>query len=190
MRNMPEKQNIECRQSRQEDNLKTVFVFANSSSGKLLLGRSNDGTTESLTFEALKRQHSSRPRNPIIADVCFKGGYIDAWGRGTLKIINSCKEAGLPEPEFTERDGGILVTLFKDVFSVEQLKKLGLNKRQIKAVLFVKENGKITNKEYMSSFNVSRITATRDLQDLVKRNILKYSETKGAGAYYELLIAS
>jgi ATP-dependent DNA helicase RecG len=87
-------------------------------------------------------------------------------------------------------DGGVLVTIFKDVYTEEQLKKSGLNKRQIKAVLYVKENRKITNKEYMSLFNVSRITATRDLQDLVIRNILKSSETKGAGAYYELLIAS
>ena len=74
----------------------------------------NEGTLpEGLTFEALKRQHPSRPRNPLIADVCFKGGYIDAWGRGTLKIINSCKEAGLPEPEMKEIDGGFLVTVFK-----------------------------------------------------------------------------
>jgi len=51
-----------------------------------------------LTLAALKRSHSSRPRNPIIADVAFKGGYIDAWGRGTIKILDTCKEAALPEP--------------------------------------------------------------------------------------------
>jgi ATP-dependent DNA helicase RecG len=38
----------------------------------------------------------------------------------------------------------------------------------------------------MSLFNVSRITATRDLQDLVHLNIFKSSDTKGAGSYYEL----
>jgi ATP-dependent DNA helicase RecG len=39
----------------------------------------NEGTLpEGLSFEALKRQHPSRPRNPLIADVCFKGGFIDA----------------------------------------------------------------------------------------------------------------
>jgi len=26
--------------------------------------------------KSLKPQHPSRPRNPLIADVCFKGGYI------------------------------------------------------------------------------------------------------------------
>lgn len=67
---------------------------------------------EGLSLESLKRQHPSRPRNPSIADVCFKGGYIDSWGRGTLKIINACREAELPEPQIVEQDGGLLVTLF------------------------------------------------------------------------------
>lgn len=151
----------------------------------------NEGTLPpELTLESLKKQHPSIPRNPIIADVCYKGGFIDTWGRGTLKIINSCKEAELPAPEIKEEFSGFSVTIFKNVLTEEQLKKLGLNERQIKGVLYVKENGKITNKQYMSSFNVSRITATRDLQDLVNRNIFKSSEIKGAGAYYELLIAS
>ncbi|MGB8320768.1 MAG: ATP-binding protein, partial [Ignavibacteriaceae bacterium] len=148
----------------------------------------NEGTLPSeLTLDLLKKQHPSIPRNPIIADVCYKGGFIDTWGRGTLKIINSCKEAELPEPEIKEAFGGFSVTIFKDILNEEQLKKLGLKDRQIKAVLYVKENGKITNKEYMSLCNVSRITATRDLQNLVDRNVLKFSETKGAGAYYGLI---
>ena len=60
----------------------------------------------------LKSDHNSRPRNPIIANACFLAGYIDTWGRGTLKIIHSCIEAGLPEPEITEKNGGVEVTVF------------------------------------------------------------------------------
>jgi ATP-dependent DNA helicase RecG len=86
---------------------------------------------DGLTLEALKRSHSSRPRNPIIADVCFKGGYIDAWGRGTIKIIDTCKKADLPEPEMKELDGGFIVSLFKDNITPEQLTKLGFNDRQV-----------------------------------------------------------
>jgi ATP-dependent DNA helicase RecG len=147
----------------------------------------NEGTLpEGLTLDALKRSHSSRPRNPIIADVAFKGGYIDAWGRGTIKIIDTCKEAELPEPEMQELDGGFSISLFKNVLTEEQLKKLGLNARQIKAVLFVKEKGRISNKEYQEVFGVARITATRDLTLLVEKGVLKSSDTKGAGSYYEL----
>lgn len=147
----------------------------------------NEGTLPAgLTLDALKRSHSSRPRNPIIADVAFKGGYIDAWGRGTIKIIDTCKEAELPEPEMQELDGGFNITLFKNTLTEEQLTKLGLNARQIKAVLFVKEKGRISNKEYQEVFSVARMTATRDLTLLVEKGILKSSDTKGAGSYYEL----
>lgn len=147
----------------------------------------NEGTLpDGLTLEALKRSHSSRPRNPIIADVCFKGGYIDAWGRGTIKIIDTCQQAQLPEPEMIELDGGFSITLFKDNITPEKLTKFGLNDRQIKAVLILKERGKITNKEYQEFFGVARMTATRDLTELVDKGILKSSETKGAGSYYEL----
>lgn len=147
----------------------------------------NEGTLpEGMSIDSLKKTHSSKPRNPIIADVCFKGGLIDAWGRGTIKIIESCKQANLPEPEMLERDGGFSLSLFKNNLTEEQLIKLGLNERQIKAVSFIKERGRITNKEYQILSNVSRMTGTRDLADLVNKGILKSSETKGAGSYYEL----
>lgn len=147
----------------------------------------NEGTLPAgITFADLRGNHPSKPRNPIIADVCFKGGYIDAWGRGTLKIITACREAELPEPEMKEEFGGVMITLFKDRYTEEQLRKMALNERQVKAVLFVLENGKITNKEYQEKFGVARMTATRDLTELVEKNVLKSSDTKGAGSYYEL----
>lgn len=140
---------------------------------------------EGLTLEALKRSHSSRPRNPIIADVSFKGGYIDAWGRGTLKIIETCMQTELPEPEMKEQDGGFIITLFKNILTEDQLTELGLNNRQVKSVLFVKEKGRITNKEYQGLNKTSDRTALRDLENLVELNIfLKEGEKKGT--YYKL----
>ncbi len=143
---------------------------------------------EGLTLDALKRPHASRPRNPIIADVCFKGGYIDAWGRGTIKIIDSCKAAELPEPEMIEQDGGFLLTIFKDILNEDYLVKLGLNERQVKAVLFVKEKGRVTNSEYQILNNVSKATATRDLTELVeKHKVLIRTGDIGAGTNYILI---
>lgn len=140
-----------------------------------------------ISLDSLKRQHPSRPRNLLIADVCFKGGYIDAWGSGTLKIISTCKEAGLPDPEIIEQDGGILVTLFKNMYGAEQLQKMGLNERQVKAVLYVMEKGKITNSAYQEINKISKRTATNDLSLLVtKFNLLEKSGTFGAGIFYQL----
>jgi ATP-dependent DNA helicase RecG len=147
----------------------------------------NDGgLPETITIQQLTKHHSSHPRNPILAGACFLGGYIDSWGSGIMKIINSCKAAGLPAPEMKEREGGFVVTLFKDRFTEEQLKQLGLNDRQVKAVLYVKEQGKITNKEYQEINSVAKPTATRDLAELTDRYQLLKNSGFGAGSIYEL----
>jgi len=68
---------------------------------------------EGISFKELKKPHSSCLRNKYLADVFFKAGFIEAWGRGTLKIVDKCKEKNLPEPEFSEMTGGFLVSFFK-----------------------------------------------------------------------------
>ena len=134
---------------------------------------------EGISLESLKRSHSSRPRNPLIADVCFKGGLIDAWGRGTIKIIETCKEADLPEPELIERDGGFLVTIFKNNLTEEKLKKLGLNDRQVDAILFYRSKGEITGLEYAKRYEIAERTARVDLSELAEKKLLyKKGKTK------------
>ena len=49
-----------------------------------------------------------------------------------------------PEPVFQE-DQGFSVIFRKDVFDRDSLVRAGLSERQISAVLFTKETGKITN---------------------------------------------
>ena len=48
-------------------------------------------------------------------------GFIDAWGRGTLKIINSCKNAGLLESEIIEKEAGVMVALHKSEATTNQV---------------------------------------------------------------------
>jgi ATP-dependent DNA helicase RecG len=141
---------------------------------------------DDMTFEDLKKKHSSRPHNPILASAFFKGGLIEAWGRGTLKIVDECKKAGLPEPDIEKNSGGISVIIYKKKKGENHSEHLDLNDRQIIAVEYVKFHGRITNKEYQKINNISRETATIDLRRLVKLGILRSSGTKGAGAFYEL----
>jgi len=142
---------------------------------------------DGITLDKLTKPHSSYPRNPILAEACFRGGYIDSWGSGIIKIIDSCKMAGLPTPMIEEDGGGIIVRLFKDKFSIEELKKIGLSERQIKAVLYVKEKGKITNKEYQEINAVAKPTATRDLTELADTYRVLTNIGIGAGSIYELI---
>ena len=133
----------------------------------------NHGTLpEGITMNKLTQFHSSYPRNPILAGACFLGGYIDSWGSGIMKIVNSCQAARLPTPILEEDGGGFIVKLFKDRFSEEQLQQLGLNNRQIDALLFFKKKGEITSSEYAEKFNITDRTARNDLNNLIERNIL------------------
>ncbi len=147
----------------------------------------NDGgLPEGITEEDLKKVHRSKPRNPLIADVCFKGGYIDLWGRGTIKIIEACREAGLPEPVLKEEQGGFLSKIFKDRFTEDQLKKIGLNERQIRAIMYVKGKGSINNSTYREINNIGKSTATEELQELVEKGIFKREGRRGRAAKYSL----
>jgi len=96
-----------------------------------------------LSIELLKKKHPSRPRNPRIADIFFKAGLIESWGRGTLKIINECKKSGLPEPQFEMSGGGFSVTLFKKPIIESLQNKINLNERQQKTESSVKTSDKI-----------------------------------------------
>ncbi len=136
--------------------------------------------------EKLKTNHLSRPRNTLLAEVFYSAGFIESWGHGTIKILENCVEQGLPEPDFMEENGVMTVIFYKDKWNEENLKKLGLNDRQIKAVMYVKDNGRITNKEIQGLFEVSRETATRDLIFLEEKDILQRFGTRGAGVYYVL----
>ena len=53
------------------------------------------------TVETLMETHKSIPFNPSIANAFYRAGYIEAWGRGIQKVLESCKELGSPAPEYT-----------------------------------------------------------------------------------------
>ena len=139
--------------------------------------------------EKLKTEHLSKPRNNLLAKVFYFAGFIESWGRGTIKIVENCVKQGLPAPDFIEESGVMKVIFYKDKFTEEFLQKMGLNERQIKAVMYVKAKGKITNKEYQKVANVKERLSTIELNDLVSKKILQKFGTTGRGTYYAALKA-
>lgn len=83
----------------------------------------NSGTLpHKLIFSSLKKSHESIPRNKLIAHVFYIRDLIEKWGTGTNKIVSLCQDDGLPEPEFSERTGGFLVTFyFKSLLALTYL---------------------------------------------------------------------
>ena len=69
---------------------------------------------DELTVETIKQSHHSYPQNPTIADVLFKTTFLENWGSGVSRMVDACKKANLPEPEFNQNAAFVWVT-FKRV---------------------------------------------------------------------------
>ncbi|HAM38059.1 MAG: hypothetical protein A2474_04860 [Elusimicrobia bacterium RIFOXYC2_FULL_34_12] len=148
----------------------------------------NSGTLPAhLKIEDLKKPHASHPTNTLLATVMFFADYIQQAGSGTLEMLKQCKAKGLPEPDFVSvRNLEFKTILARDIFTEEVLNKLGLNERQLKAVKYVKEKGRITNKEYQLNFGVKKRQATDDLKDLENKEVLIKIGSTGRGTYYKV----
>ena len=88
--------------------------------------------------------------------------------------------------KFRETGTSFVITFRKDILSEEYLKHIGLNTNQVKAVMHLKVNKKITNGEYQKLNGVSRSTAARELSALVKRGIIERRGHTGRGTAYVL----
>ncbi len=61
----------------------------------------------------------SLPANPIIANVFYRRGIMEAWGRGIGLIIKSCKEQELVEPEINVTQSFVNLTIwFKKTLTI------------------------------------------------------------------------
>ena len=101
-------------------------------------------------------------------------------------MIELCREAGLPEPGFEQRQGSFVVTLWRDWLTEEVLVGYNLNDRQRQAIDLLKTRGKITNSLYQDEFSVAKRTASLDLSELVAAELIERIGTTGKGVHYRL----
>lgn len=77
----------------------------------------NEGVLpENYTVETLMSKHTSKPRNPKMAQVFYRAGFIEAWGRGYEKIMKAFDKANLKRPEFTVEQGGVTAIIYREIF--------------------------------------------------------------------------
>jgi ATP-dependent DNA helicase RecG len=130
-------------------------------------------------------------RNEIIVQVLSDLGYIERLGYGIDRMIRLMAEAGLPPPRFEETPAGFRVTLqgrrgtlLSAEAEIHRWRHLGLNERQEKALDYLANRGRITNRELQDLCpDVSAETIRRDLADLVSRNLLLKIGEKRATYY-------
>ena len=136
---------------------------------------------ENWTVEKLTQKHPSKPHNPDIANTFFRAGYIESWGRGTIKMINACKAHKIVPPIFSNIPPDFQVELIK--YTDKGLTELGLKEELRKIILHIQETGSISNSEVQSVCDVSKATATRYLGELEAEWIDKIGST-GVGTVY------
>jgi ATP-dependent DNA helicase RecG len=90
----------------------------------------NDGMLPfGLTPSDLKKDHTSHPRNPLIATIFYNRGLIEKWGRGTQKIVDLCVKAGHPEPDFFEQSNSFIVRFLPNAYIAPHRISLALSDR-------------------------------------------------------------
>ena len=74
-----------------------------------------------LSIESLKKDHSSFPKNPLIAESLYLAKYIERMGTGIQDIVKHCLEYGLPEPEFKLTDSFVAIIYRKKGIAIEKV---------------------------------------------------------------------
>jgi ATP-dependent DNA helicase RecG len=130
-------------------------------------------------------------RNEVIVQILADMGFIERLGYGIDRMIQLMLDHGLPDPVFQETANGFQVTLYghgesliSDEVDARHWRHLHLNERQEKALAYLAERGRITNREYQElCSDVSAETIRRDLADLVDKNLVLKIGDKRATYY-------
>jgi ATP-dependent DNA helicase RecG len=137
-----------------------------------------------LTPEALRRSHASQPRNKLIADVFYRRGIIEQWGRGTIRITELTEQAGLVSPEFEERNGEVVVRFLPTRYIAPSRIEHDLTHLQRRVLQTVARSGPAMLSEIVESLSVGagespkRRAVQNNLQTL---RSLELVELKGRG---------
>jgi ATP-dependent DNA helicase RecG len=129
----------------------------------------NPGTLpEGITIDSLKVDHRSRPRNELIARCFYLIKYIEQWGTGTNRMINSCKEAGLRDPSFEVKDNDFMVTFYKATGKTKTSEvPIRLNETQKKIIKFIAEKGSAKTHDIQKSLGLTRRAIIKNLNHIM-----------------------
>ena len=153
-----------------------------------------------LTPAALLQKHSSYPRNHNIANVFYKAGFVESWGRGFKKIAEEFERASLPLPTIEENGGGVMAIIQRktvddviaardgnvgnmSVTNVGNVSVRKLSGRQRNIISMIEENPFVTAKEMSVTMSVTKRTIERNLSVLQKARIIRHEGRVNAGVW-------
>jgi ATP-dependent DNA helicase RecG len=140
-----------------------------------------------LTPETLLKPHTSQPWNPLIANVFFRRGVIEQWGRGTLKMVELTAEAGLAAPEFEQRGGEVVVRFWptRYVAPTRVVRTLNALQQQILEILSVIGPATLAQVSGTVGEEPSILSVRDNLQALRRLDLVQVAG-RGRGARWKL----
>jgi ATP-dependent DNA helicase RecG len=141
-----------------------------------------------ITLDNIIDEHFSR--NPRLVNGLFYWQYIEELGLGVDRIYDAMAQNGHPQPEFAATSYSFTVTLRRAAGEAARRVvpdwERGMNERQMRALQYLGQHARITNREYHEICpDVSPETLRLDLNDLVDKGlIMKIGDKRGT--YYIL----
>jgi ATP-dependent DNA helicase RecG len=134
-----------------------------------------------LTPQVLFGPHESLPWNPRIANVFFRRGIIESWGRGTIRMNEFAANAGLPPIEIEDVGGHVVVRFRPAQYLAPRQITRQLAERQRRVLEFLSQaSGGAAVREIAAALGVVRSTwAIRE--DLAQLKSLGLVQTSGWG---------
>ena len=151
--------------------------------------------------DKLFMKHSSKPYNPKLANIFFKSGMIEAWGRGFEKIKEACDLYDGPLPEYEINESGIMVlckacdkylallsgkekvdSIIPDERIVSELKKEPI----VKIVNYLKDNEEVTTAKGIEITGKSEAQVRRYLKVLCDLGMIKSTRTTKGNVYVKV----
>ncbi len=128
---------------------------------------------EDLTIADLFKEHESKLRNPLLAQVFYYAGFIDVWGRGILNILRLLEENGLPKANF-EQSAGAFRIVFKRSSPQKTPQKTPQKPTELEGKILAKigKNPKITRRELAVELDIAEETVKEYFQRLRRKGLL------------------
>lgn len=149
----------------------------------------NEGNLpEDLSIEQLMNKHTSKPRNPKMAEAFYRAGFIEAWGRGIEKIVTGFKAQGLTPPTFSVEQSGVTVHIPREKFKAinlggttdinrhqgsEKGSKKGSEKSRDKIVREMRRNPLVTINELAIMLSISDRAVSKHIKKLQEKGIIR-----------------
>ena len=127
---------------------------------------------EGWTVDNLLGTHRSRPYNPDVANVFFRAGEIETWGRGIERIVMACKSYECPTPTVRYSSGEMWMVFYFREENQEGSQKSSQKSSQ-KIIELIRQNPNITTSEMAEAIGVNRRTVAKITKTLQTKGIIQ-----------------